>query len=129
MKPETNIFRFKKCSEMDFKNVLTKLAVQFIDNWIALKDELEFQELVLCCLRSIHARFKSLEQRRSEFKTAYQWNVDWKLCKPIRIDKVGADVRTIKADYNTIFKQNLKKELQFAELHKEVDSVEHSNSH
>jgi len=109
-KPQTNIFRYQKCSETEFKQVLTKLTVQFIDNWIELNDEAEFQELVLTCLRSLNARIKSIQVGKSEFKSQYNWNVDWKLCKPIRIDKVGADYRAIKTDYNAIFKDTLKKE-------------------
>ena len=82
-KPQTNIFRYQKCSEVrflmsynvlilivqtEFKNVLTKLAVQFLDNWIELKDEAEFQDLVLICLRSLNARYKSIQVAKSEFK-------------------------------------------------------------
>jgi len=115
-KPQTNIFRYQKCSDTEFKNVLTKLAVQFLDNWIDLQDEAEFQDLVLLCLRSLNARYKSIQVAKSEFKNEYNWNVDWKLCKPIRIDKVGADYRSIKTDYNAVFKDTLKNEEQVNDI-------------
>ena len=67
-KPQTNIFRYQKCSETEFKLVLTKLAVQFLDNWIELQDEAEFQDLVLICLRSLNARYKSIQVGKSETK-------------------------------------------------------------
>jgi len=111
-KPQTNIFRYQKCSETEFKLVLTKLAVQFLDNWIELQDEAEFQDLVLICLRSLNARYKSIQVGKSETKAQYNWNVDWKLCKPIRIDKIGADYRSIKTDYNAIFKDTLQEQEQ-----------------
>lgn len=38
--------------------------------------------------------------------------MDWKLCKPIRIDKIGADYRSIKTDYNAIFKDTLQEQEQ-----------------
>lgn len=53
---------------MHFKNVLTKLAVQFLDNWIELQDEPEFQELVLGTLRSLYARYESIQVKKSEMK-------------------------------------------------------------
>lgn len=44
-------------------------------------------------------------------RTQYQYgNVDWKLCKPFRIDKAGADLKEYKTNYNAIFKQRLKEE-------------------
>lgn len=106
---------------------MTKLAVQFLDNWIELQDEAEFQDLVLVCLRSLNARYKSIQVGKSETKywnfsidfsliffnrAQYNWNVDWKLCKPIRIDKIGADYRSIKTDYNAIFKDTLQEQEQ-----------------
>lgn len=36
--------------------------------------------------------------------------MDWDLCKPIRVDKIGADLKTYKADQNNVFKQKLKQE-------------------
>ena len=45
-------------------------------------------------------------------RAQYNWNVDWKLCKPIRIDKIGADYRSIKTDYNAIFKDTLQEQEQ-----------------
>lgn len=122
-KPQTNIFRYQKCSETEFKNVLTKLTVQFLDNWIELQDEAEFQDLVLLCLRSLNARYKSIQVGKSEAKSQFNWNVDWKLCKPIRIDKIGADYRSIKTDYNAIFKDTLKKEQEEEQLQNQEEGA------
>jgi hypothetical protein len=52
--------------QMDVSKVLSKLAVQFLDNWVELQDESEFQELVLVCLRSIYARYQSIQVNKSE---------------------------------------------------------------
>jgi len=56
------------CLKTEFKLVLTKLTVQFIDNWIELQDEAEFQDLVLMCLRSLNARYKSIQVGKTEAK-------------------------------------------------------------
>jgi hypothetical protein len=48
--------------------VLNKLAVQFLDNWIELQDEAEFQDLVLISLRSLLARYKSILVAKTEAK-------------------------------------------------------------
>lgn len=64
------------------------MAKLFIDNWIELNDEIEFQELVLACLRSLYSKYysKELEQPKSEMKNKYDGRSDWKLSKPVRMD-------------------------------------------
>lgn len=42
LRPQNNVFKYKKCSELEFSKPLTDLAKLFIDNWIELNDELEF---------------------------------------------------------------------------------------
>jgi len=96
LKPQNNIFKYKKCSQLELRKPLTDLAVLFIDNWIELGDELEFQEIVLSCLRSLYSRCKSQDQSKTEQQTSYQWKVDWKLSKPVRMDKAGADLKGYK---------------------------------
>eukprot|EP01016_Furgasonia_blochmanni_P043713 TRINITY_DN5976_c0_g1_i4.p1 TRINITY_DN5976_c0_g1~~TRINITY_DN5976_c0_g1_i4.p1 ORF type:complete len:159 (-),score=51.02 TRINITY_DN5976_c0_g1_i4:94-570(-) len=111
LRPQNNIFKYKKCSEMDFATPLNTLAAQFVDNWIELNDELEFQEMVLACLRALYARVKANQVKKSEFSTQYAWkNIDWNLCKPERVDKLGAELKQPKINYNSIFKQRLKDE-------------------
>ncbi|EAS07781.2 hypothetical protein TTHERM_00525130 (macronuclear) [Tetrahymena thermophila SB210] len=110
LKPTQNVFKYKKCSDLPFAKPLSDLAKLFIDNWIELNDELEFQELVLACLRSLHSRCIAQEVPKTEMKTKYEWKEDWNLSKPIRIDKAGSDLKAYKTNYNAIFKQRLKQE-------------------
>ena len=51
---------------MDLCECLTPLTVQFIDNWLELKDEQEFEEIILACLRSLNSRFKAQQVNISE---------------------------------------------------------------
>jgi hypothetical protein len=44
---------------MEFSKPINDLAKLFLDNWIELNDELEFQELVLCALRGLYSRLKA----------------------------------------------------------------------
>lgn len=53
---------------MEFCMPLSDLAKLFIDNWIELNDELEFQELVLCTLRSLYSRWKAQQVTKTEMK-------------------------------------------------------------
>lgn len=59
LKPQNNVFKFKKSSELEFALPLSDLAKLFLDNWIEMNDELEFQELVLSCMRALYARLKA----------------------------------------------------------------------
>lgn len=54
--------------QLPFAKPLSDLAKLFIDNWIELNDELEFQELVLACLRSLNSRCQAQEVPKSEMK-------------------------------------------------------------
>ncbi|CAD8162623.1 unnamed protein product [Paramecium pentaurelia] len=110
LKPQNNVFKFKKCSELEFAQPLNDLAKLFLDNWIEMNDELEFQELVLNCLRALFSRFKAQLVPNTEMKVKYEYKPDWKLSKPIRVDKAGTDVNAYKTNYNAIFKQRLKQE-------------------
>ncbi|EGR31518.1 hypothetical protein IMG5_107370 [Ichthyophthirius multifiliis] len=127
LKPQQNVFKYKKCSELTFAKPLTDLAKLFIDNWIELKDELEFQELVLACLRSLYSRCQAQEVPKTETQTGYEWKVDYNLSKPIRIDKAGNDLKGYKTNYNAIFKQRLKQE-QINEKLKELEKTDFAKS-
>ena len=89
---------------MDFSRPLTDLAKLFIDNWIELNDELEFQDLVLACLRSLYSRLKAQDVTTTEDKGIYIHKADWKLSKPIRVDQAGTELKAYKTNYNAIFK-------------------------
>ncbi|KAM3132373.1 hypothetical protein pb186bvf_015473 [Paramecium bursaria] len=123
LKPQNNVFKFKKCSEMEFSKPLSDLAKLFMDNWIELNDELEFQELVLACMRALFSRLQAQWVPRSEMKIKYESKPDWNLSKPIRVDKAGTDLNAYKTNYNAIFKQRLKQE-QIKEKIKELDGTE-----
>ncbi|CAD8083757.1 unnamed protein product [Paramecium sonneborni] len=110
LKPQNNVFKFKKCSELEFAQPLNDLAKLFLDNWIEMNDELEFQELVLSCLRALFSRFKAQLVPKTEMKVKYEYKPDWKLSNPIRVDKAGTEINAYKTNYNAIFKQRLKQE-------------------
>lgn len=44
LKPKNNIFYYKKVSEMEFRDFLQQRVLQFLDAWVALNDDLKFQE-------------------------------------------------------------------------------------
>lgn len=65
------------------------MAVQFIDNWLLLKDDKKYERLVLSCLRSLNSKIHLSDPNLTEMKTSYTWKNDWSLSKPVRIDKAG----------------------------------------
>lgn len=60
-------------------------------------------------------------------KQTYEWKVDWKLSKPIRIDKAGSELKAHKTNYNAIFKQRLKQE-KINEKLKELEGTDFAKS-
>ncbi len=55
------------------------MAVSFIDNWLTTRDNQEYQDYVLSCLRSIKAKVEVANAGSTEMKTAYNWRTDPKL--------------------------------------------------
>lgn len=74
---------------MDLARPFTPIAVQFLDNWIELRDNVKYQKFVLSCLRSINSKVQLSDPNTTEMKTQYNWKNDWNLSKPVRIDKAG----------------------------------------
>lgn len=90
---------------MDLARPFTPMTVQFIDNWLDVKDEVKFQKLVLSCLRSLNSKVHLSDANISEMKTKYDWKNDWTLAKPVRIDKAGEDLFLYKPNVAAIQKQ------------------------
>ncbi len=81
---------------MELARPFNTITVQFIDNWIELKDSVKYQKFVLSCLRSLNSKVHISDPNCSEMKTQYDWKNDWHLSKPIRIDKAGEDLYSFK---------------------------------
>ena len=74
---------------MDLGRPFTPITIQFIDNWLEVRDDVKYQKLVLTCLRSLNSKVHISDPNSTEMKTRYDWKNDWNLSKPIRIDKAG----------------------------------------
>jgi hypothetical protein len=81
------------------------MAVQFIDNWLQLKDDKKYEQIVLSCLRSINSKVHLSDPNVTEMKTSYNWKNDWNLSKPVRLDKAGEDLYVFKPNVAAIQKQ------------------------
>lgn len=68
VRPQKNIFYYKKINCMDFSDFLAPIAVQFLDSWLELKDHPDWQTLVLETLRSLNSRYKTFLKSESEYK-------------------------------------------------------------
>lgn len=93
---------------MELARPFTAMAVQFIDNWIDLKDEVKYQKFALSCIRSLNSKIQIADPNTTEFRTKYNWKNDWNLSKPVRIDKAGEDLFAFKPNLEAIEKQKMK---------------------
>ncbi|CAG9312320.1 unnamed protein product [Blepharisma stoltei] len=88
--PNTNILQYRKLGDIQCSEILTPLAVMFIEEWIDLKDDPKYQSLVLQCLRSLNAIIKSSSASVSETHKSFLWNDPTKNFKPHRLDQVSS---------------------------------------
>jgi hypothetical protein len=122
VKPKTNIFVFKNVSQLEHHEFLQSKVAMFLDSWIALNDELKWQELVLKALRALNSRFRAHQVPTSEQRDQFNAKKkDWALSKPIRLDNINVSSKLTKTDYNAEFKQKIKGDW---ELMKQIDQAE-----
>ena len=106
---------------MDLARPFTPIAIQFIDNWLELKDDVKYQKVVLSCLRSLNSKVHLSDPHNTEMKTQYNWKNDWQLAKPVRIDKAGEDLYVYKPNVEAIEKQKGREAKRLNKL-KELES-------
>ena len=123
--PQKNIFVFKNVSNLEYKEFLQPKVCQFQDSWIALNDDLKWQELVLKALRALNSRFRAHQVPTSEQRDVYNVKKkDWALSKPIRLDQVVTTMKSTKADYNAEFKQKIKDDWELMKQIKQAEEEE-----
>jgi hypothetical protein len=106
---------------MDLARPFTAITIQFIDNWLELKDDVKYQKVLLSCLRSLNSKVHLSDANSTEMKTQYNWKNDWQLAKPVRIDKAGEDLYVYKPNVEAIEKQKIKEVKRLNKL-KELES-------
>ncbi|OMJ72017.1 hypothetical protein SteCoe_29629 [Stentor coeruleus] len=92
-----NIFDYKRLEDMPCAVVLNSVAIMFIQNWLDLKDDIYYQDLVLQCLRSIHAIVNSSTGLVSESHKNYQWNDPSKNYSVHRIDQQASGILGVRS--------------------------------
>jgi hypothetical protein len=97
------------------------MAVAFIDNWLLLKDSPVYEQAILNCLQSLNSKLLLSQPNSTEMKTSFDEKKDWKLSKPIRLDKAGEDLNTYKPNLAAIRRQERKKQ-QHKEKMKELEN-------
>ena len=72
--PETDIFKYKALAELKCSEVLTPECLQNVQNWLNLKDEIRYQELLLSFLRGVFSVFRTQEAvPSSSHRESYGW--------------------------------------------------------
>lgn len=92
-----SIFDYKRLEDMPCSSVLNTVAVMFIQNWIDLKDDPAYQELVLQCLRSIQSVINSSSGLISESHKHYQWNDPSKNYTAHKIDHQASGILGVRS--------------------------------
>ena len=128
LKPRNNIFAYKRCQDLEFKEWMIKQVAIYIDSWILLKDDLRFQDQVLKALRSLNARYLAHAIPTSEQRGQYHVrNADWRQSRPARLDKLDTQKKLYKKDMNAEFKQKLKREGMLGDIEKMIKEEENKN--
>lgn len=73
------------------------------------------------CLRSLTSKLLLTDPHSTEMRESYDGKIDWRLSKPVRIDKAGEDLFAFKPNLSAIQKQEHKKQahkLKMQELEK-----------
>ena len=92
-----SIFDYKKLEDMPCSSILNPVAIMFIQNWLDLKDDTVYQDLVQQCLRSIHAVINSSSGLVAESHKHYQWNDPSKNYSAHRIDHQASGILGVRA--------------------------------
>lgn len=99
----TNIFNYKKLSEIPSSEILTQVTIMFIENWIELKDDTVYQSLILQCLRSLNAILRTNDTGKTEFQTQFRWNDPSKNYKSHRLDQVTTAFLGVRTTNNKVW--------------------------
>lgn len=73
---DADVLKYRKLSELPCSSVLDPLALRMLQNWVLLSDSVEFQALVLQCLRGVYSTVKVFS---STMTTQHRQNFTWKL--------------------------------------------------
>ena len=92
------IFDYKRLEDMPCSSILNSVAIMFIQNWLDLKDDQFYQDLILKCLRSIHAVINSSNTLVSESHKNYQWNDPSKNYSTHRIDQYASGILGVRSE-------------------------------
>ena len=65
---DNNILRYMKIKETEYISWLTDLAAEFLERWRNLSDDLDTQNYVVECMRSLNARFRFHQKPVTEYK-------------------------------------------------------------
>lgn len=72
--PETDIFKYKKLSDLKCGEVLSSDSLENIQKWLNLKDEAVYQEYLLAFLRGVYSVYRSQEAVPS---SSHRENFSW----------------------------------------------------
>ena len=92
-----SIFDYKRLEDMPCSSILNPVGTMFIQNWLDQKDDAVYQDLVLQCLRSIHAVINSSSGLVSESHKHYQWNDPSKNYSAHRIDHQASGILGVRS--------------------------------
>lgn len=68
------------------------MTISYIDNWVFLKDDHKYTNLLLCTIRSIFTFLKNLNPSVSRHNEMYVWTKKSDLVQPTRFDTIEKNV-------------------------------------
>ena len=83
-----------KVKETEYAAWLDDSALEFLERWRELNDEIDTQSYVVDCLRSLNARYRFHQKPLTEFQDKYkQKDIDWDLALPKKISQQGTSTQ------------------------------------
>lgn len=70
---EAEILKYKKFSELKIAVILNPMTISYIENWVFLKDNNKYTNLLLCTIRSIFTFLKNITPSVSRHNEMYVW--------------------------------------------------------
>ncbi len=65
--------KYKKFSELKIAVILNPMTISYIENWVFLKDDNKYTNLLLFTVRSIFTFLKNLKPSVSKYNEMYLW--------------------------------------------------------
>ena len=88
------VLQYRMLGDLPCSQILNSVTLMFLENWLKLKDDRDYQELILKCLRSLTGLAFSNNWKLTESKKQFTWKDPTRNFSSHRTDHVNSSIRT-----------------------------------